>query len=247
MTSKPSEKTPAPAEKAKDKAKHRIFLVDDHPMMRLGLRDLFEGEPGCEVCGEAATAKEALDAIRREKPDLVMMDLALPDGSGLELLKELRAADDEPRVLFFSMHDELLYAERVVKAGGRGYLLKGAPPEQIMQAVERVMAGGIYLSNDAARHILGSLAMDQGKGIRTPLELLSDRELEIFNLLGHGAGNPEIAGQLKISPRTVDAHRTNIKVKLGLRNSADVLRRAVLWVELDQGARRSVEKEEESE
>lgn len=215
----------------------RIFLLDDHPMVRGGLRDLFTNEKGYVVCGEASCVAEARSAIPKVSPDLVMMDLTLPDGSGLELLKELREADDTLSVLIFSMHEELLYARRVIHAGGKGYLLKGAPPEKILEAVEQVLAGSIHLSDKAARHILKNMSQGGAKAL-SQLEALSDREIEVFQLLGLGMANSEIAHKLNVSPRTVDTHRRNIRTKLDLPDSLAVMRQAVIWVESSGNTRK---------
>lgn len=214
---------------------HRIFLLDDHPMVRGGLRDLFSKDKKYVICGEAATVAEARTAIPSASADLVVMDLTLPDGSGLELLKELREADSTISVLVFSMHDELLYARRVIRAGGKGYLVKGAPPEKILEAAQQVLSGSIHLSDKAARHILKNMSQDGGK-VRSPLETLSDREVEVFQLLGLGMANSEIAHKLEISPRTIDTHRRNIRTKLHLDDSLAVMRKAVIWVESEGNA-----------
>jgi len=209
---------------------HKIFLLDDHPMLRNGLRDLFSNAKGYEVCGEASTVAEGRTAIASTAPDLIVMDLTLPDGSGLEFLKELREADDTVLVLVFSMHDELIYAQRVIRAGGKGYLVKGASPEKILQAAGKVLSGAIHLSDKAARHILNNMSPG-GRKVQSKLEALSDREVEVFQLLGLGMASSEIAYKLGISPRTIDAHRRNIRTKLGLLDSLAVNRQAVIWVE----------------
>jgi DNA-binding NarL/FixJ family response regulator len=211
----------------------RIYLIDDHPMMRVGLRDHIDNQHGWQVCGEATTAAEAITEIPELRPDLVVVDLTLPDRSGLELVKDLRALmDDALLILMFSMHDETLYAERVLRAGAQGYLMKGAPPDEIDKALRTVLEGGVYLSPKAARHVLkGSIRRRDGS-MRSRMETLTDRELEVFQLLGQGQGNSEIASHLNISSRTVDTHRTNIRSKLGLPDSIAVFREAVLAVEL---------------
>lgn len=210
----------------------RIYLVDDHPMMRAGLRDHIANQPGLQVCGEASTAAEAIVEIPQLRPDLVMMDLTLPDRSGLELVKDLRILMKRLLILMFSMHDEMLYAERVLRAGAQGYLMKGAPPEQIDKALRTVLEGGIYLSDKAARHVLRGSIRSRDGSMRSRMETLTDRELEIFQHLGQGLGNSEIAARLHISNRTVDTHRTNIRTKLGLPDSIAVFREAVLAAEL---------------
>lgn len=211
-----------------------IFLVDDHPMLREGLLRLIEQKPDCQICGEAETSAEAMEAIPRLNPDLVVMDISLPDKSGLELLKDLQAIVPGLTVLVFSMHDEMLYAERVVRAGAKGYLMKGAPNDRLSTAIDRVLNGGLYLSSRVSNHILNGLSSSRSNGQlgQVGLERLTDRELEIFELIGRGKSSGQIAEQLFISPRTVDAHRCNIKSKLGLPDAPALMREAVLWVEL---------------
>lgn len=214
----------------------KIFIVDDHPMLRDGLRHLFsQQESRGRVCGEAATAAEAISALADSDADIVLMDLTLPDRSGLEVIRDLHAMRPELPVLVLSMHDEMLYAERVIRAGGKGYLVKGASAEEIRRAVEEVISGAIYLSDRASKHVLQGLAKGKSGGLASGLQRLSDRELEVFELLGHGLSTAEIGGKLQISPRTVDAHRSNIRTKLGLPDSLAVIREAVIWVEVGSG------------
>ena len=208
----------------------RIFLVDDHPLLREGVERHVESIAEAVVCGSAATAAEAMDVIPRENPDLVIMDMTLPDKSGLELMKDLRAVLPNLPVLIFSMHDELLYAERAMRAGAKGYLMKGSSTDKLTEAIERVLAGELFLSNKVSTQILHGLSQKKPKEFG--VEMLSDRELEIFDLIGRGNTNSQIADRLHISPRTVDAHRTNIKTKLGLPDGSSLVRKAVLWVEL---------------
>jgi DNA-binding NarL/FixJ family response regulator len=210
---------------------HTIFLVDDHPMLRSGLRHLIDQERDLDVCGEASTAAEAMASIPLLQPDLVVMDLTLPDKSGLELVKDLLAMRPATRVLVFSMHDEMLYAERVIRAGGRGYLVKGSDSDQFIRAIQEVLSGGLFLSDRVSNHILNRMALGNKREPSFGPGTLTDRELEIFQMLGRGFGTPQIADQLHISPRTVDAHRNNLRMKLSLPDAAAVLREAVIWVE----------------
>ena len=209
----------------------RIFLVDDHPMLREGLQRLIEQQPGRQVCGESDTASGALEAIVRLSPDLVMTDISLPDKNGLELIKDLQALSPGIPILVFSMHDEMLYAERAMRAGAKGYLMKGTMIDGLADAMESVLGGGIYLSRRVSDHILQNLS-----GTRTPaksgLKSLTDRELEIFELIGGGKSSAQISDQLHISQKTVDAHRANIRAKLALADGSALLREAILWVEL---------------
>ncbi len=209
----------------------RIFLVDDHPMLREGLQRLIEQQPGYQVCGEADTAAGAIDAIVRLMPDLVMTDISLPDKNGLELIKDLQVLSPGIPILVFSMHDEMLYAERAMRAGAKGYLMKGTMIDGLAEAMACLLSGGVYLSRRVSDHILQNLT-----GSRPPaksgLKSLTDRELEIFELIGGGKSSAQISDQLHISPKTVDAHRANIRVKLALPDGSALLREAILWVEL---------------
>ena len=209
----------------------RIFLVDDHPMLRTGLIRLIESKAGCEVCGESETASDAMDSIPAAAPDIVLMDISLPDKSGLELIKDLLARFPELRIQVFSMHDEMLYAERVVRAGAKGYLMKGESTDKLIEAIDCVLSGGLYLSRRVCDHVISNLSKNRSPEKAGP-KSLSDRELEIFELIGRGKTNAQIAVQLHISPKTVDAHRTNIRSKLALPDSTSLMREAVLWVEL---------------
>jgi DNA-binding NarL/FixJ family response regulator len=192
---------------------------------------MLEARPGFEICAEFSAAREAIDAIPGLNPDLVVTEIALPDISGLELIKELQARCSGVRVLVFSAQDEMLYAERVIRAGGCGYLMKHTAVAVTVRAIEHVLGGNVHLSQKMSNHMLGSLA---GNGHSRPmphLNLLTDRELEVFDLIGRGRNTHEISDQLCICLRTVEAHRTHIREKLQLGTAADVIRHAVLWVE----------------
>ncbi len=212
----------------------KIFLVDDHPMLREGLLRMIETKDGCEICGQAVNAIQASEAIPRLSPDLVIMDISLPDKSGLELVKDLLCVVPLLKVLVLSMHDEMLYAERVVRAGAKGYLMKGSSMERLNEAIDRVLKGGHYLSEAVSNHLLNNLSGNRPPGQTGPVGMkkLTDRELEIFELIGRCKTTGQIAEQLNISPRTVDAHRSNIKAKLDLTDAPTLLRKAVLWVEM---------------
>lgn len=216
-------------------AMKQIFLVDDHPMLREGLQRLIEQQPGCRVCGESDTARGALEAIQQLTPDLVMTDISLPDKNGLELIKDLQTVSPGIPILVFSMHDEMLYAERAMRAGAKGYLMKGTIIEALTEAIECVLSGGIYLSHRVNDHILHNLSGNRSLG-KIGLKSLTDRELEVFELLGGGKSSAQISDQLRISSKTVDAHRANIRAKLSFADSPALLREAVLWVELGTGA-----------
>lgn len=209
----------------------RILLVDDHPISREGISGLVNRQDDLEVCGEAGSAQEALALIPQLNPDLVLTDINLPGQSGLELIKDARALYPKLQLLVLSMHDETLYAERVLRAGGRGYLMKETKPANVVKAIRAVLNGGIYLSETMSARLLEIVAGNGGKLTLSPMERLSDREFEVFQLVGQGKESRKIAEQLKISARTVDAHRTHIKEKLNLKSGAELTRYAVRWVE----------------
>lgn len=208
----------------------QILIVDDHTVVLHGLIGLIEAQEDLKVCGSAETASEALQLLEEVKPDLIISDMSLPDRNGLELIKEVRSIYPDVPVLIMSMHDELLYAERVLKAGGRGYLMK-EDSKNVVEAIRKVMKGEVYASPALTRHFLDSFANGGAPQYSFPLKRLSDRELEVFELIGRGHATEEIAEQLKISSRTVDAHRSHIREKLGLSDSNAVLRYAVRWFE----------------
>lgn len=207
--------------------KARVLLVDDHPIVRQGLAMLINAEPDLMVCGEASTGAEALQLVRTTQPDLVMIDISLEDRSGVELIREIRAMAGELPMLALSMHDESLYAERVLRAGGRGYVMKQEATEKLLTAIRRVLAGEIYLSPRMSTRLLGQLASAAPGGDVSPISRLTDRELEVFTMIGRGLSTREIAEKLFLSVKTVEAHREHIKEKLGLRSSAELVRHAV--------------------
>lgn len=211
--------------------KKRILLVDDHPIMRHGLAQLVRSESDLDVCGEAGSAAEGLKAVEKLKPDLVVADLTLPDKHGLEFIKDLQAMHPGTLVLVLSMHDESLYAERVLRAGARGYVMKETAADTLIHAARRVLDGGIYLSDRMAGQMLELMAGQRKQASVSPLERLTDRELEVLQLIGQGRATRHIAEQLHISARTVDAHRAHIKEKLQLEDGPALVRYAVRWIE----------------
>ncbi len=221
--------------KSKASGKQRILIVDDHPMMRQGLAQLINSEPDLTVCCEADTARQAFEAIGQGKPDLALVDISLPDKSGLELIKDLHALHPELRVLVVSMHDESLYAERVLRAGGRGYVMKQEGGRKLMEAIRHVLSGQIYVSEKMSARILEIFSGGRRDGTGSPVGRLTDREFDVFQLIGQGKGTREIAEHLKLSVKTVEVHRARIKEKLGIKSATDLVRFAVRWADVQTG------------
>jgi DNA-binding NarL/FixJ family response regulator len=213
-------------------AKRRIYLVDDHPVTRAGLARLINLEPDLEMCGEAGSAAQAVAGVEALKPDLVIVDISLAGGpGGLELIKDLAARNSRLKMLAFSTHDETLYAERALRAGATGYVMKQELTEDIMQAIRRVLAGEIYASGAMKDRMLRKMTERQSPPLASEIELLSDRELEVFRLLGRGLGTRQVAAQLHVSISTVETHRSHIKEKLHLHRAPELVQRAVEWVQ----------------
>ena len=209
----------------------KILLVDDHPLMRRGQADMLSREQDLMVCGEAGTAREAMEAIAKLHPDLVLVDMSLPDKDGLELIKDIQALHPGLPVLAMSMQDEALYAARVLRAGGRGYVMKGEGSDaHLATAIRTVLSGQIAVSPRMAAKFLESAAAPSGKVGDEPEAKLSDRELEVMRLFGEGWSTDEIASRLHLSPKTVDVHRAHIKEKLGLKTTPEFTRFAIRWV-----------------
>ena len=218
------------------KSKTLILIVDDHPMMRQGLAALINNEPDLAVCGETESSGQAMDAIALRKPDLVITDITLPDKSGLELIKDIQAMHPGLRVLVVSMHDESLYAERVLRAGGRGYVMKQEGGKRLMEGIRRVLAGDVYVSDKMSKRILEIFTGQRSTSSGSPVERLTDREFEVFQLIGEGKATRDIAGKLHLSVKTVEVHRLHIKEKLELKTSAELIHFAVRWVESQESA-----------
>ena len=214
-----------------DIPKKRILLVDDHPVMRFGLAQLVNLEDDLTIIGEAGTAAEAMKILESSEPDLAVVDLTLPDKSGIELIKDAKAVRPALAILVVSMHDENLYAERALRAGAKGYIMKEEAAEKLIEAIQTVLAGGVFVSPNMSQRIVEMFSGGGSSKAATPLEKLSDRELEVFEHIGRGLGSKEVAEKLNVSPRTVDAHRAHIKEKLGIRDSRELIRRAVQWLD----------------
>lgn len=222
------------ASKAAAPAKKSILIVDDHPVFRAGLTALVNLETDLVIAGEAHDAAQAMSAIESLRPDLVLMDMSLPGKSGLELLKDVRAMHPGLPVLIISMHDEAIYAERVLKAGGRGYIMKQAGPDKVIEAVRRVLGGRVFVSERISAQILDAMSDSRGISSGASTSKLTDREFEVLGLIGQGKEPNEIARLLHLSIKTVDTHRGHIKEKLGLRNGTELIHYATRWV-VEQG------------
>lgn len=212
-------------------ANKKIYIVDDHPLMRKGLVMTIEKEMGFEVCGQAESAEEALSEILKLKPDAAVFDISLPGMNGIELVKNTLHQMPELKILIVSRHDEELYAERALRAGAKGYLMKLEAVEVLVSAIKQILNGGIYLSEKIGTKLIMKLTSGHSSKSDNPLDLLSDRELEVFELTGKGISTKEIGKKLHISVKTVESHRANIKQKLGLESANDLMRHAVKWVE----------------
>jgi DNA-binding NarL/FixJ family response regulator len=216
-----------------NKQRNRIFLVDDHPLVREWLTNLLNQQPDLEVCGEAETSADALRGIAATKPKLAIIDISLNAASGLELVKDLCIQHPSVAPLVLSMHEEELYAERAMRAGARGYVRKRETSKNILAAIRRVLEGGIYVSEKLSNAMaVKFLKGQEAVGIaQSRVEQLSDRELEVFQLLGQGKSTSQIAEQLHISLKTVQAYSVRAKEKLGLTTAAELVREAILWEE----------------
>jgi DNA-binding NarL/FixJ family response regulator len=221
---------PAPAAApavAADANKRKIFIVDDHPIVRQGLVQLINPEPDLMVIGQGEDAYQALKQIRAQKPDLTLLDISLKDTGGIELLKEMRAQEPDLRVLILSMHDESLYAERALRAGARGYVMKQEAPQVLLQAIRKVLNGEVWVSEKMSAVLLQRMVGNRKPGGALPMDRLTDREMEIFRMIGAGMTVKEIAEKLFLSAKTIEAHREHIKEKLSLKTSAELLRFAI--------------------
>jgi len=210
--------------------KARVVVVDDHPLFRERLCQLINNEPDMEICGEADSAQEAIQIIRETSPNLAVIDITLKTSSGLELIKSIKALSIGVPVLVLSMHDESLYAERALRAGASGYITKSQEATQVLFAVRLVLGGKIYLSEEMTSGFLKGLAATGTKGIARPVDRLTDRELQVLDLIGRGRTTRDIAELLKLGIATVDTYRARIKEKMNFRNAMELQHFAVRWV-----------------
>ncbi|MEN6421351.1 MAG: response regulator transcription factor [Smithella sp.] len=222
------------ATKTNNTGKHRILIVDDHPIFRQGLTQLINQEDDLCVCGEADDYQSAMKAIAELKPDMIIVDITLKDMSGIDLIKEVRKFNRVITMLVISMHDESLYAARAFRAGAKGYVMKQEASESIVQAIHQVRSGGIYASPKMTEQILSRFVEGPKDSAESPLQALTDREIEVFQLIGEGLGISEIGLRLHLSVKTIGTYRERIKEKLNLKNSTELLRYALNWVEKER-------------
>jgi DNA-binding NarL/FixJ family response regulator len=212
------------------KNKHKIFLVEDHMVFRQGLIWIIEQDKEFEVCGEAVDGFDALNQIKNVKPDLVLVDIGLAGMSGIELTKNIRSSMPDVRILILSMHKESLYAERALRAGANGYIMKRESGEELISAIRQVLDGRTYVSKELNETLLQKVAGSGRKVTEFSIDLISDRELEVFQRIGHGLSTRQIAEELNISMKTIEAHREHIRAKLNLKTNADLVQYAIHWV-----------------
>ncbi len=218
------------------KPKTKVLLVDDHPILRAGLGRLINHEADMMICGEAEDGATAFDLVGTLNPDIAVIDIPLKGSNGIELVKNLKARYPELPTLVLSMHDESLYAERALRAGSLGYIMKEEAIEQVLVAIRKVLQGEIFLSEKMKSKMLQQMASGKGKVVSSPIEQLTDRELEVFRLIGEGCSTRQIAGQLHLSVRTVEAYREYIKSKLNLKNATELVQHAFHWVHHEAAA-----------
>lgn len=209
----------------------KILLVDDHPLLRQGMSQLINSEKDMTVCGEAEDYHKALAVIGVAKPDLVVLDLSLNGASGLELLKDIKVRFPKLPVLILSMHDESVYAQRALRAGAAGYVMKQEAMDTVLTAIKKILAGEVYLSDRLAKQMLNRMLGGQNVTNASPIDCLSDRELEVFGLIGQGLGTRPIAEKLHLSVKTIESHRAHIKEKLNLKNATELVHHAIQWAQ----------------
>ncbi|HNY65619.1 MAG TPA: response regulator transcription factor [Deltaproteobacteria bacterium] len=212
-------------------AKMKLMIVDDHPILRKGLAMVINQEPDLEVAGEAEDAQTALKMIEDISPDLVIVDLSLPGIDGIELIKTMKLKHRDLPALVVSMHDESIFAERALRAGARGYIMKQEAVDKVLVAIRKVLQGEIFVSDKVTTKMLETLVLSDAKGVSSPLDLLSNRELTVFRLIGQGFKTRQIAEELHLSVKTVESYRSHIKDKLKLDTGTDLMKYAIQWVQ----------------
>lgn len=211
------------------RAPYRVFVVDDHPIVRQGLELLINQEGDLVVCGEAESAAAALETLALDRPDVLVLDVSLNGPDGLDLLKAVRAADSSLPILMLSMHDEGIYAERALRAGANGYIMKQEATEKVLEALRRILGGGVYVSDRLTSKMLQRLVASPRHTDRPTLASLTDRELEVYNLIGEGYGTRQIASRLHLSVKTVESYQAHIKQKLSLQSARALVQHAIEW------------------
>jgi len=217
-------------------AKTRVLIVDDHPLLRKGLGELINQQPDMMMCGEADDAPEAMTAITTIHPDLVIVDISLKSQNGIELIKNIKAVAPSIQILVLSMHDESVYALRVLKAGAKAYVMKMEVVDKVMEAIRRIRSGKVFVSERVAAQMLSQVVDGNDPSKDSPVDILSDRELEIVTMIGSGIATREISKRLNISIKTVESHRAHIKAKLALTNATLLVQWCVRWVEQNKGS-----------
>jgi DNA-binding NarL/FixJ family response regulator len=234
-TSMTAPSPPVPDSAAPPKAAHRLLIVDDHPIFRHGVSQLLGNVDGITICGEADNARMALDAMRRLHPDVALVDISMPGTNGIELIKLMLAEQPKLLILVVSMHDESLYALRSLRAGAKGYVMKQQALENILDAVRKVIAGGVYVSPQFSERLIFKAIQSSDSDLGSPVDKLSDREVEVLQLLGRGNSTRDMAEKLHLSVKTIETHRTHIKEKLGFKSADEMVKFALEWVAMSEG------------
>ena len=210
----------------------RIYIVDDHPLVRQGLSQVINNETDMEICGEAEDAPQAMKGVGPANPDVIIVDISLRGNNGLELIKNLKAIHENIRILVFSMHDESIYAQRALRAGAKAFVMKKESPTKVVEAIRRIITGEIYVSPSVADQVLHQIVNGPNNATSTsPIDRLTDRELEVVQLIGRGLSSREVAESLNLSVKTIESHRAHVKEKLSLRNATELVQFSVQWVD----------------
>ena len=212
----------------------KVFIVDDHPLVRQGLAQIIESVEDFEICGEAEDSSTAMRGVQKTSPDLIIVDISLQGNNGLELIKNIKAVYENIPILVFSMHDESIYAQRALRAGAKAYVMKKESSEKIIEALRRILKGEIYVSAKVADQVLHQIVSGPSNASTSPIDRLTDRELEVVQLIGRGLSTREIAESLNLSVKTIESHRAHVKEKLGLRNATELVQFSVQWVDQQQ-------------
>ncbi len=209
----------------------RVFIVDDHPLVRQGLAQIIGSQQDLEICGEAEDASTAMRGIGDSNPDVIIVDISLQGNNGLELIKNVKAIHESIPILVFSMHDESIYAQRALRAGAKAYVMKKESSEKIVEAIRKILKGEIYVSPRVADQVLHQIVNGPSNAAASPVDRLTDRELEVVQLIGRGLSTREIAESLNLSVKTIESHRAHVKEKLNLRNATELVQFSVQWVD----------------